>query len=156
MLVSGVRAECIREVEGVDPRALPDEVLESTEPLVLRGLAADWPMVRAALESPAAATAYLRRFYKDAIGMVISGDPAIGGRFFYNDDLSGFNSKTYRTGLDGVPGTTCSTRVTKPRRTFLKPRGARSARWKPTSCASCVQSSLRGSIARRGSHAEPE
>jgi hypothetical protein len=41
-------AENIREVAGVDPRALPDEVLESTEPLVLRGLATDWPMVRGA------------------------------------------------------------------------------------------------------------
>src|SRR4029077_13320823 len=62
---TGVNAERIRELEGVNPRALPDEVLASTEPLVLRGLAADWPMVRAALESPAAATAYLRHFYKD-------------------------------------------------------------------------------------------
>jgi hypothetical protein len=99
---SGVNAERIRELEGLNPRALPDEVLASTEPLVLRGLAADWPMVRAALESPAAATAYLRHFYKDATVVVMSGDPAIGGRFFYNDDLSGFNFRTYRTGLDGV------------------------------------------------------
>ena len=97
-------AERIREVAGVDPRALPDEVLASTEPLVLRGLAADWGMVRAALESQAAATAYLRRFYKDSSVVVMSGEPAIGGRFFYNDDLSGFNFKTYRTGLDLVLG----------------------------------------------------
>ena len=97
-------AERIREVAGVDPRALPDEVLASTEPLVLRDLAADWGMVRAALESQAAATAYLRRFYKDSSVVVMSGEPAIGGRFFYNDDLSGFNFKTYRTGLDLVLG----------------------------------------------------
>ncbi len=97
-------AELIREVEGVDPRALPDEVLESTEPLVLRGLAAGWPMVRAGLESQESATTYLRRFYKDASVVVMSGEPAIGGRFFYNDDLSGFNFKMYRTRLDGVFG----------------------------------------------------
>jgi len=35
-------AENIRAVAGVAPRALPDDVLESSEPLVLRGLAADW------------------------------------------------------------------------------------------------------------------
>jgi hypothetical protein len=97
-------AEFIREVAGVDPRALPTEVLESTEPLVLRGLGAGWPMVRAALESPASATTYLRRFYKDATVVVMSGDPDIGGRFFYNDDLSGFNFKMYRTRLEGVLG----------------------------------------------------
>src|SRR5688572_16042964 len=97
-------AERIREIAGVDPRALPDEVLESVKPLVLRGLAAGWPMVRAASESQAAATAYLRRFYKDASVVVMSGDPGIGGRFFYNDDLSGFNFRMYRTRLDGVLG----------------------------------------------------
>ncbi|HYJ40566.1 MAG TPA: cupin-like domain-containing protein [Steroidobacteraceae bacterium] len=97
-------AERIGEVAGVDPRALPDEVLESTEPLVLRGLATHWPMVRAGLESQAAASAYLRRFNKDATVVVMSGEPEIGGRFFYNDDLSGFNYKMYRTRLDGVLG----------------------------------------------------
>jgi hypothetical protein len=97
-------AERIREVPGADPRALSDEVLESTEPLVLRGLAADWPMVRASIESQAAATAYLRRFYKDANVVVMSGDPDIGGRFFYNDDLSGFNYRMHRTRLDSVLG----------------------------------------------------
>jgi hypothetical protein len=97
-------AERIREVAGVDPRALPAEVLESTEPWVLRGLATGWPIVRAGLESQAAATTYLRRFYKDAAVVVMSGEPGIGGRFFYNDDLSGFNFKMYRTRLDGVLG----------------------------------------------------
>jgi hypothetical protein len=97
-------AERIREVAGVDPRALPDEVLESTEPMVLRGLATHWPMVRAGLESQAAASTYLRRFYKDAAVIVMSGEPEIGGRFFYNHDLSGFNYKMYRTRLDGVLG----------------------------------------------------
>jgi len=97
-------AERIREMAGVDPRALPDEVLESTQPLVLRGLAAGWPMVRKANESQVAATAYLRRFYKDASVVVMAGDPGIGGRFFYNDDLSGFNFRMYRTRLDGVLG----------------------------------------------------
>ena len=58
-------AENIREVAGVDPRALPAEVLESTEPLVLRGLAAHWPMVRRrACESPRMAADYLLGFLR--------------------------------------------------------------------------------------------
>ncbi|HEU5136519.1 MAG TPA: cupin-like domain-containing protein [Steroidobacteraceae bacterium] len=97
-------AELIREITGVDPRALPDEVLESTQPVVLRGLAAHWPVVGAGRESQESATAYLRRFYRDATVLVMSGEPAIGGRFFYNDDLSGFNFKLHRTRLDGVLG----------------------------------------------------
>jgi hypothetical protein len=95
-------AERIHEVAGADFRVLPDEVLASTEPLVLRGLAADWPIVRAGLESQASATTYLRRFCKDASVVAMAGEPGIGGRFFYNDDLSGFNYRMYRTRLDGV------------------------------------------------------
>ncbi|HLA70611.1 MAG TPA: cupin-like domain-containing protein [Steroidobacteraceae bacterium] len=95
-------AESIRAVAGVDPRALPDEVLESTEPLVLRGLAADWPMVRAARESPRAADAYLRRFYQDATVGAFLGAPAIKGRFFYNEDLTGFNFRPVKIKLDTV------------------------------------------------------
>jgi hypothetical protein len=59
-------AEKIREIGGVDAHALPDGLLESTEPVVMRGLVAHWPMVRAALESEAAALRYLRGFYRDA------------------------------------------------------------------------------------------
>jgi len=95
-------AEKIREVAGVDPRLLPDEVLASTEPLVLRGLAAGWPMVRAALESPRAADAYLRRFYQDATVGAFLGAPAIKGRFFYNEDLTGFNFRPVKIKLDTV------------------------------------------------------
>jgi hypothetical protein len=95
-------AEKIREVAGADPRALPDEVLESTEPLVLRGLAADWPMVRAARESPRAAAGYLRRFYQYATVGAFLGAPAIKGRFFYNDDLTGFNFRPVKIKLDTV------------------------------------------------------
>src|SRR6187401_1451606 len=94
--------ERIREVAGTDARTLPDGVLESSEPWVLRGIASHWPVVRAGLESQTAATAYLRRFYKDASVVAMSGDPGIGGRFFYNDDLSGFNYRMYRARLDGV------------------------------------------------------
>ena len=39
-------AEKIRELGGVDARALPAGLLESTEPLVLRGLVSHWPMVQ--------------------------------------------------------------------------------------------------------------
>jgi len=95
-------AERIREVTGVQPHALPDELLASTEPFVLRGLVTDWPMVRAGIESRAAAIGYLNRFYRDATVVAMSAAPETGGRFFYNDDLSGFNFKLHRVRLDGV------------------------------------------------------
>jgi Cupin-like domain len=95
--------ESLREIGGIDPRAVPDEVLHSTQPVLLRGLVADWPAVRAAQgASPTSASDYLRRFYRDATVDAWLGAPAINGRFFYNDDLSGFNFSAERLRLDAV------------------------------------------------------
>ncbi|MFC4309759.1 cupin-like domain-containing protein [Steroidobacter flavus] len=93
-------AKKIPEIAGVDPRALPDDVLLSTQPVVLKGLVADWPMVRAGLESNQSAVAYIRKFYRDATVGALLGAPDIEGRFFYNDDLSGFNFKAVKLKLD--------------------------------------------------------
>jgi len=81
-------------------QALSDAVLTGAEPVVLRGLAAHWPVVRAAREGQA--DAYLRRFYRDATVNAMLGAPDIEGRFFYNDDLSGFNFAPVRVRLDAV------------------------------------------------------
>jgi hypothetical protein len=93
-------ANTVREVSGIDPRDLPDSILKATEPVVLRGLVASWPFVHAGRESDHAAVAYLRRFYQDATVGALLGAPEIGGRFFYNDDLSGFNFRPVRLKLD--------------------------------------------------------
>lgn len=92
----------MRELTGVDPRALGDEVLKSCEPVVLRGLIADWPAVRAAQASAPAASAYLRRFCRDATVGAWLGPPEIEGRFFYNGDMSGFNFQPVRVKLLAV------------------------------------------------------
>jgi hypothetical protein len=92
----------MEEIVGLDPQSLTDELLTRTQPAVLRGLVANWPAVRAGLESNAAADAYLRRFYQDATVAAMLGAPDIGGRFFYNGDLSGFNFKIVRIKLDAV------------------------------------------------------
>jgi hypothetical protein len=82
--------------------ALPDELLRATTPYIVRGLAAGWPLVQAGLQAPEAADAYLRRFYGDATVTAMLGKPEIGGRFFYNDAVDGFNFLSVRARLDGV------------------------------------------------------
>ncbi|HEX8603863.1 MAG TPA: cupin-like domain-containing protein [Pseudoduganella sp.] len=92
----------VAELRGLTPRDLNDRILTSTQPLLLRRLVAHWPMVRAACESQQAASAYLQRFYKGGPVVAMLGLPDIGGRFFYNDDLSGFNYRPVHAPLDGV------------------------------------------------------
>jgi hypothetical protein len=92
-----------KRVEEVDAGAgLSDAVLTSTRPLLLRGLVAHWPMVRAGLEGQRAADTYLRRFYRDASVVAMLGAPEMGGRYFYNEDLTGFNFAAVRARLDKV------------------------------------------------------
>ncbi|MGW8391319.1 cupin-like domain-containing protein [Pseudoduganella sp. HUAS MS19] len=101
-------AEPIRELHGVTPSGLCDQILASTEPMVLRGLVAGWPAVQAgrngadAIARAASAHAYLYRFCRDATVIAMLGNPDIGGRLFYNEDLSGFNFASVQTRLDHV------------------------------------------------------
>lgn len=97
-------AKPIRELTGLRPADLGPGILASTEPLLLRGLVADWPVVKAARTSPQAAIAYLRRWYVDATVNAMLGAPEIDGRFFYNEALDGFNFQPMRVRLDAVLG----------------------------------------------------
>ncbi len=81
----------VREWHDVDAPRFRDEILPSGQPALLRGAARDWPAVRAGRESPAAIARYLRGFDLGTALHTMFADPAIDGRFFYNDDLSGFN-----------------------------------------------------------------
>lgn len=94
----------IRAVDGRAPGALSDALLASTEPVVLRGLVAHWPFVQDALASFDAAVAGLVRHYQGASVVAMLGAPDIEGRFFYNEDLSGFNFAPMRARLDAVLG----------------------------------------------------
>ena len=92
----------IREITGIRPEQLNDDILRSTEPVILRGLIASWPIVKAAQNSQQEADEYLRRFYHDATLTVMHGEPEIEGRFFYNEDFSGFNYASSRVRLDMI------------------------------------------------------
>ncbi|SDH15661.1 MULTISPECIES: cupin-like domain-containing protein [unclassified Duganella] len=94
--------EAIREISGLGPADLSDAILTATQPLVLRGLAASWPMVQAALASDRAGCDYLRRHYQGAtVGAMLGGADA-GGRFFYNEQMDGFNFQPVHVKLSGV------------------------------------------------------
>jgi len=96
----------MQTVEAADPgvraAALAAALAQGTQPVLLRGLVAHWPLVQAGLESAAAASDCLRRHYRDATVDAWLGAPQIRGRFFYNDDLSGFNFQPQRLRLDAV------------------------------------------------------
>lgn len=92
--------EPMRELSGLNPGDLNDELLTAAQPCVLRGLASHWPLVRASRVSQAEASRYLCRFYRGQPVVAYLGAPEMEGWFFYNEDLSGFNFAAIQARLD--------------------------------------------------------
>lgn len=94
-------AQPVRILEGVAPDRIPyDALMEAQQPAILKGVAQGWPLVRRGQESPAAAMAYLKSFYAGRPVVFYRGEPGIGGRFFYDDALTGLNFEAGRMPLD--------------------------------------------------------
>lgn len=92
----------MKQVEGCDPAHLSDDILTSCEPVVLKAMASDWPIVKAGQHSPASAVNYLQRFDNGATIVASHGAPGIKGRVFYNEEMTGPNIQLERTKLDNV------------------------------------------------------
>jgi hypothetical protein len=89
----------IRDVSQAEFKSL---VASSCDPVLIKGLAADWPVVRSAQSGPEAVDRYIRQFYAGAGVGLFTGEPDIGGRFFYDDSLTGFNFERSIEKLDKV------------------------------------------------------
>ena len=92
----------VREIDGCKADSIPHEVLTSSQPLVLRGLISDWPLVAAAKNSATEAADYLLSFDSGKPLTAMVGDASIKGHIFYNSDLSGFNFDYQRLQLAEV------------------------------------------------------
>ncbi len=73
--------------------------IEPCRPVVLRGLVADWPVVEAGARSPAAFRDHVSRFDTGAPMEAFVGAPQIAGKYYYSDDLAGFNFEHRRMSL---------------------------------------------------------
>jgi hypothetical protein len=67
------------------------EILPSDQPMVLRGIARDWPLVIAALKDAREAMSLLEASANDQETRVLRTEPAQEGRFHYGTDVGSFN-----------------------------------------------------------------
>lgn len=77
--------------QDVTPQNLGEFLNVADKPVVLKGLAEHWPMVKAAKSSIGELNDYLRRFYSGAPVTAYRAAPEAKGRIFYNEDFTGFN-----------------------------------------------------------------
>ena len=94
--------------DALDPEQLAAEIVPQNRPVVLRGLAAQWPAVREAGKSAKGLRDYLLRFDAKRPIRTLIADAAVRGRFFYRDDMRGFNferrEETIQDALDRLIG----------------------------------------------------
>ena len=90
----------VRTIEGLKANDLRlAELIEQGEPAILKDVAREWPLVRKGLEGPKAVADYLAGFDAGRPVVGYTGAAEIGGRFFYNDDLTGLNFEARRVPL---------------------------------------------------------
>jgi hypothetical protein len=75
------------------------ELIAACEPFVVRGLCADWPITRAARQSPAVLLDYVAALDAGKSAEAFVGAPAIGGRYYYEEALDGFNFERETIGV---------------------------------------------------------
>ena len=92
----------VKTLTDFSSESLDQLLLKQSEPVVLKGFINQWPLVKEAKRSDAAADSYLRRFYQELPLMVFLGNKDIQGRFFYNKNLDGFNFVRSTASLDQV------------------------------------------------------
>jgi len=84
---------------GIDRRTFETAIQPAARPVVLAGLVADWPVVRAARQSRAELARILKTHDAGRQPHVIEAPPEAAGRIFYRDDLAAFNFTRQPAGL---------------------------------------------------------
>lgn len=84
----------ITETNSITQQEFHNEIIPKGEPLVIRGLVNDWPLVAAGKAGADTFCNYLKKFDLQQDVPVITGPPSTKGRIFYNADMSGLNCRT--------------------------------------------------------------
>lgn len=96
----------IQEWRNVDLATFQNEIVPDNQPAVLKSMVGKWPAVEEGLKSPAHICRYIKRFDSEKAANATVGAASIKGRFFYRDDLQGFNFErklvTVSTALDNL------------------------------------------------------
>ena len=81
----------VKIITSVTHSELASLIARSEEPLVFKGVALNWPLVAAGMQSSAHAVALLKKFYNGRPTGASIAAPEMKGRFFYDEDFTALN-----------------------------------------------------------------
>jgi hypothetical protein len=90
------------EIHGVDRTMFEAEIVPGNAPVILRGLASDWPAVAKGLESPLALAQYLAAMDNGRPMDALMTRPEEEGRIFFDAAMTGFNYIRSEQPVSGV------------------------------------------------------
>jgi len=85
--------QLITEISEPTPEQFRCEIIPNGEPVVIRRLVKNWPIVQHALNNPLAFCRYLMQFDRGQDFNTAIGPASTGGKIFYNSDMSGLNCR---------------------------------------------------------------
>lgn len=90
----------IKILHGIKPHNIPRDVFTSAEPVVLKQLVGDWPIVQAGQRSDQASVDYLKSFYNGNPTIVCKIPAENNGRMFYNDNCTQLDYESFKGRID--------------------------------------------------------
>lgn len=97
----------IKTLEGVSPNDIPEDVLSSGVPVLLKGVVAHWPAVQAAKVSDSAVSSYIQKYYSGRPVVVFRCDSSMQGRYFYSNDFKSLAFESMHDDLGRVLDALC-------------------------------------------------
>ena len=94
--------DAIDEIEPVDAATFEREVRPRYRPVVIRGLAADWPVVEAGQRDAGEALDHVTRFDTGRPADIMLAPQSERGRFFYAGDMKGVNFRREKLTLSAL------------------------------------------------------
>ena len=92
----------IKEVKHIDFDIFHEEIVPANQPVVIKNLISNNPAVVQGRQSPRAISDYLKSFYNGRLVPTFNGPTDIDGRFFYREDMKGFNFTPVNKRFDQV------------------------------------------------------
>lgn len=90
-------------LDGITPQSIPyDELFAQDQPVILKGLVKDWPLVKAGRQSANNVMQQLEQHDSGRPLLVYKGPAAIKARFAYDKSCTGFNFSSERSSIAEV------------------------------------------------------